>query len=88
MAVLQYQPNYTLANFKDLGVTPENTEFRSRDYYKGLTAVRNADTFKNDSGEFDEKKFDKFYDEAALLYNSYANEEVFNNLGNSYTYDP
>lgn len=88
MAILQYQPNYTLSDFKDLGVTPENTEFRSKDYYKGLEAVRNADIFKKDSGEFDEKKFDKFYDEAALLYNNYANEEVFNNLGNSYTYDP
>lgn len=88
MAVLQYQPNYTLSDFKDLGVTPENTEFRSRDYYKGLNAVRESDIFKNNEGNFDEKKFDKFYDEAALLYNNYANDEVFNNIGNSYTYDP
>lgn len=88
MAVLQYQPNYTLADFKDLGVTPDNTEFRSRDYYKGLEAVRNSDFFSNDAGKFDEKKFDQFYDEAALLYNGYANEEVFNNLESTKTYDP
>ena len=88
MALLQYQPQYTLSDFKDLGVTPENTEFKSKDYYKGLTAVREADVFKNDSGEFDENKFNKFYDQAALLYNGYANEEVYNNLTSSYTYDP
>lgn len=88
MAVLQYQPNYTLSDFKDLGVTPENTELHPRDYYKALNDVRDADIFKDEEGDFDESKFDKFYDEASLLYNTYANEEVFNNLGSSYTYDP
>lgn len=88
MALLQYQPQYTLSDFKDLGITPENTEFKSKDYYKGLNAVREADIFKNDSGEFDENKFNNFYDQASLLYNGYANEEVYNNLASSYTYDP
>ena len=88
MALLQYQPNYSLADFKDLGVTPDNAEFKSRDFYKGLEGVRKAEIFLNDEGEFDEKKFNKFYDSAAILYNNYANEEVFNSLVRSKTYDP
>ena len=88
MALLQYQPNYTLADFKELGVTADNTSFKSRDYYKGLKDVRESPMFFNENDEFSESKFDKFYDQAAILYNNYANEDVFRNLANSKTYNP
>jgi hypothetical protein len=88
MALLQYQPKYSLSDFKDLGVTPDNAEFKSRDFYKGLKDVQESPLFQNDEGIFDDDKFNKFYDSAALLYNNYANEEVFNKLASSKTYDP
>ena len=88
MALMQYQPKYSLSDFKDLGVTPDNTELKSRDFYKGLQDVQDSELFQNDEGKFDSVKFDQFYDSAAILYNNYANEEVFQKITSSKTYDP
>lgn len=84
-ASLLYQPDYSLEQFKDIGITPENTSFRSRDEYKNIEAVREAFT-KDD--KFDEKAFNSFYDSALLLYNDYANKIVENKIASSYEYDP
>ena len=88
MALMQFQPNYSLSDFKDLGVTPDNAELKSRDFYKGLQDVQESELFQNDEGKFDPAKFDRFYDSALILYNNYANEEVFQKLTSSKTYDP
>lgn len=84
-AALLYQPNYSLEQFNDIGITPENTGFRSRDEYKNIKAVQEAFT-KDD--KFDEKAFNTFYDSALLLYNDYANKLAENKIASSYVYDP
>ena len=84
-ASLLYQPDYSLEQFKDIGVTPENTGFRSRDEYKNMKAVQEAFT-KDD--KFDEKAFNSFYDSALLLYNDYANKMTEGRIASSFEYDP
>ena len=39
-----------------------------------------------DTVEFDEKKFNTFYDNARILYSNYANDEFLENLPSKLTY--
>lgn len=60
------------ADFYANGITPENTEIHSRDYYKNIPQVQEAFS-KN--GELDEVAFNQFYDSALRTYNEFSNEK-------------
>lgn len=72
-AALVQNPDLMLNDFKALGVTPDNSTFKSRNDYESLPQVQEA--FKDAQGKFDKKAFDQFYDNALLLYNNYATNE-------------
>jgi hypothetical protein len=66
-------PDLTINDFKKLGITPDTAEFKSKEDYENLPQVKEA--FKLEDGEFDKETFDKFYDNALLLYNNFAVSE-------------
>lgn len=72
-AALVQNPDLMISDFKRLGVNPDNSDFKQRSEYEGLPQVQSM--FKDTDGNFDKAAFDKFYDNALLLYNNYANEE-------------
>ena len=72
-AALVQNPDLMINDFKNLGVTPDNSEFKSRSDYEGLPQVQEA--FKDANGNFDKDAFNQCYDNALLLYNNYAQSE-------------
>lgn len=68
-----------------VGITPENSNLKDRDYYKNLPAVKQVFT-END--KFDETKFNSFYDSALLAYNDYANKQSLDKVIKNYQFDP
>lgn len=85
-ATLLFQPNMTLQDFANNDITPDNTSINTREYYKNIPEV--IDAFKNENGQFDENKFNRFYQSALTVYNDYANNKFENKLLETYEYDP
>lgn len=57
-------PEFTAMDFYDFtDMTPENVQILSKEDYKQTNFIKNNDAFKDKNGKFDEKKFDKFYEE-------------------------
>ena len=52
------------------GLNSSNTELKDKDTYKRSEKVQ--ELFKNDSGQFDEVKFNNFYNTASIFYNQMA----------------
>lgn len=86
IATILYQPNMSLDDLNTVGVTPDNTSLKDKDYYMGLDAVKEAFTDKD--GKFKEADFNTFYDSAQLLYNQYADKLAASEVEKNYTYDP
>ncbi len=87
MATLFHQPDMTLEDFANNGITPENTGFESREYYKNIPDITNSFT---ENGEFNEDKFEGFYQSALVMYNEFSNNETIRNIIDSdeFKYDP
>jgi hypothetical protein len=60
-------------DFKKIGITPDTADFKSKSDYESLPQVKEA--FKDSDGNFDRDTFNKFYDNALLLYNNFAVSE-------------
>lgn len=67
LATLLYNPELSIATFKDAGITADNTSFLSKDSYKNVPEIQQA--FAKEDGSFDEEKFNNFYDSAKQVYN-------------------
>lgn len=78
LATLYYNPSMDLSDMKMLDITPDNTEFKTKAEYKNMPAI--IDAFKNENGEFNEKKFDALYDMASQLYNNFENGQYLERL--------
>ena len=52
------------------GLNSSNTELKDKDTYRRSEKVQ--ELFKNDSGQFDEVKFNNFYNTASIFYNQMA----------------
>ena len=85
IATLMYNPELDLQGMADYGVTPETAELKSKDYYKNLEIVQKAFT---ENGEFDEKKYNNFYDSAEQLYTIASQINLVGNILNQYEYSP
>ena len=81
-----FQPNFTLVDFYAHGITPDNSTLKSKEDYKDIPEVQ--EYFKDKSGQFNEKEFDKFYETSLALYNQYDNDEVEKRLVEAYAHDP
>lgn len=86
LATLVKNPDLTIDDLRENGITPENSSFLSKDEYKNNPNVLNA--FKDESGKFDEKKFNTYYDNARILYANYASDELVKNIDKNFTYGP
>lgn len=84
LASLYFNPDLSLTDFENSGITPENTAFRTRDEYKNMPQI--VDAFKTPDGDFDEKKFNTFYDYAAQLYSNYATNQYVKKAPELYGY--
>ena len=86
LAAIFFQPDYTIQDLADLGITPDNSELKSRDYYKKLPEIQEA--FKDDKGKLDEVKFNGFYNSVESVYNTASDINLAGNIVNQYSYDP
>lgn len=78
-------PNMTLEDLASVGLTSENTMLLDRAQYASNEKVQ--DMFRDTDGNFDEQKFNAYYDIAEQSYNILANDEVNLNLVNVTAYD-
>lgn len=78
-------PNMTLEDLASVGLTSENTMLLDRAQYASNEKVQ--DMFRDSEGNFDEQKFNAFYDIAEQSYNILANDEANLNLMNVTAYD-
>ena len=86
LATLLFQPTMSIEDFNAIGITPDNTALKDKDYYVGLDAIQDA--FRDNTGKFDESAFNSFYDSALLLYNDYANKQTIGAIADNYKFDP
>ncbi len=64
------------------GITPDTSEIKDRDFYKSKEKVK--ETFKTDSGGFDEEKYNKVYDQFIAEYNYLSAVDSENFILNAY----
>lgn len=64
------QPDFSIQDFTNIGLNHENTELKDRDFYKSKKYFQ--DQFVNEDGVFDEKAFDKKYDQMADAFKVFA----------------
>lgn len=78
-------PNMTLEDLASVGLTSENTVLLDRAQYASNDRVQKL--FQDVNGNFDENKFNEWYDIAEKSYNILSNDEVNLNLVDVTTYD-
>lgn len=80
------RPDFSMDDMFAAGITPDNTGFQDKDYYKGIKQVQ--ETFKNKNGEFDEALFDNYYDSVSRTYNEFSRSNFEKNLLNNMESSP
>ena len=86
VATLFFQPDKSLEDIVNLGVTPETASIKDRSYYREIPQIQEA--FKNEQGDFDENKFNNFYQSALMLYNQVETDKLETNILETFEYDP
>ena len=86
VATLFFNQDRSLQELADLGFTVNNSDIKDSGYYKTKPEIQQA--FTNDKGEFDNVKFNNFYNSALQLYNNEDVKSMQTDLLNSYEYDP
>lgn len=84
-AAILFQPNMSADDFFNVGITPDNTDIKTKDYYKSIPKVIDAFT---ENGTFNNEKFENFYNNALLTYNVYSSDEYKKHVLKEYEYDP
>ena len=80
-----FQPDMSIDDFYNAGITPANTEIKSKDEYRSNPKV--IELFSS-TGEFDEKAFETAYNNSLLTFNKYSTKEFNNKVLNEYEFDP
>lgn len=86
LATLFFSPDKTPQDLANLGITTDNSSLQDKDYYKNIPQIQEA--FKNESGNFDNIKFDKYYQGVLQLYNDTDNAKLGSTATDFYSYDP
>lgn len=86
LATLFFSPDKTPQDLANLGITTDNSSLQDKDYYKNIPQIQEA--FKNESGNFDNVKFDKYYQGVLQLYNDTDNAKLGSTATDFYSYDP
>lgn len=66
-------PNFSITNFRDVGLDATNTSLADENTYKSIPQIQEHPEFQTD-GKFDEAKFHQAYQVAAETYNMLADE--------------
>lgn len=85
MVALVDNPTFGLQDFKDVGLSADNTVLKDRNTYKSSPYIQ--DKFQSD-GKFDEAAFNKFYDSAAASYQTFANNQFEDDILSDIDFDP
>ena len=86
LAILTKNPELSLVDFKDAGITTDNSSLLSKEEYLAMPQVQEA--FKTPAGEFDQKKFDSIYKDAQIQYSMMAEDDLMANITRNLTYGP
>ena len=68
---LSENPSFSFNNFESVGLTPENTGLKSKDFYRNSEYIQ--EKFTNEDGVFDDKAFNNVYSAAAASYQVFSN---------------
>ena len=85
LATIINQPDFSINDMYTNGITPSNTEMKTRDYYKNIPAV--IEQF-SENGKFDENKFNNFYQSSLIMYNKFSNDVFENSLLEEHEFSP
>lgn len=78
-------PTFNFSNFKEVGLSADNTALQDRDKYKSSTYIQ--EKFKDENGKFNEAAFNKFYDASLASFQTFANDQFTDEVANSATWD-
>lgn len=79
-------PTFGLENFKDVGLSADNTVLQDKNTYRNSQYIQ--DKFQDNTGKFDETAFNKFYSNAASLYQAFANNQFEDDILSDTDFDP
>lgn len=86
VATLFFNQDKTLQELVDLGFTVDNSDIKDRSYYESRPEIQQA--FMKENGEFDNVKFNNFYNSAVSLYNNEDVSKMQADILNRVEYDP
>jgi hypothetical protein len=78
MSVQLQAPDKSLADIYSMGVDPNSTTLQDKNFYKGTKKIQSM--FTQPNGQFDDKAFNQFYNNAAQSFNNYQKGDF--DLGN------
>ena len=78
-------PEFTSRDFKQIGLTTENTDMQDIDTYKNLQFIQDNPMFQTD-GKFDETKFNNAYNYALMSYNNFTNAQTAQDIASSFKF--
>lgn len=85
MVAMVNNPTFDVANFEEVGLTPDNTSIGSKQEYRKSDFI--AEKFTDQDGKFDETTFNNYYDAALKSYNTFVQGKYEDNLMSNLTYD-
>ena len=80
------KPDLSTKDMDLAGYTPDNTQLLSKDQYKNSEFAKKS--FTDQTGNFNDKQFDEYYDKAASLYNDLSTTKYKDRIKNEIEYDP
>lgn len=70
-------PDFTVSDFKNIAdMSIDNTQFLKKDQYLKSDFIKNNPAFKGNDGDFDQKKFDKYYDQKLQDFQQFKNDKT------------
>ena len=70
-------PDFTVSDFKNIAdMSIDNTQFLKKDQYLKSDFIKNNPAFKGNNGDFDQKKFDKYYDQRLQDFQQFKNDKT------------
>lgn len=70
-------PDFTVSDFKNIAdMSIDNTQFLKKDQYLKSDFIKNNPAFKGNDGNFDQKKFDKYYDQILQDFQQFKNDKT------------
>lgn len=79
-----YNPEFSPGDFQSVGLNSGNTSIENKEEYKKLDFVQNNPLLQTD-GVFDEKKFDRLYEQSLVGFNMLSNATSNERLATTYS---